>query len=67
MFPSWMMHEVQPNLTDVKGDDGFRISVSANIFFRMKNSGEKIKEGHDNKGMLTMDGELLEGRGILSL
>ena len=67
MFPSWLVHEVQPNLTDVEGDDGLRISVSANIFFRMKDSGQKIKEGLDNKGMLTLDGEILEGRGLLSL
>jgi uncharacterized protein (TIGR02466 family) len=64
MFPSWMMHEVQPNLTDVQGDDGLRISVSANIFFRMKSGEQKIKKGFDNKGMLTLNGEILESRGM---
>jgi uncharacterized protein (TIGR02466 family) len=67
MFPSWPVHEVQPNLTDVRGADGLRISVSSNIFFRMKNSMQKVKEGMDNKGMLTLDGEILEGGGVLNL
>ena len=67
MFPSWLVHEVQPNLTEVQGDDGLRISVSANIFFRMKNSLQKIKNGLDNKGVLTPDGEILESRGLINL
>jgi len=67
MFPSWLVHEVQPNLTEVQGDDGLRISVSANIFFRMKNSIEKVKEGLNNKGMLTLDGKVLESRGLLNM
>ena len=67
MFPSWLVHEVQPNLTEVKGDDGLRISVSANIFFRMKSSMQKVKNGLDNKGVLTPDGEILESRGMINL
>lgn len=67
MFPSWLVHEVQPNLTPVQGNEGLRVSVSANIFFRMKNNAEKVKSGLDNKGMLTMDGELLESRGMLGM
>ena len=67
MFPSWLMHEVQPNLTKVEGDDGLRISVSANIFFRMKDSQQKVKQGLDNKGMLALDGEILKPRGMIDL
>tara|TARA_B100000424_G_scaffold190612_1_gene148412 strand:- start:34 stop:657 length:624 start_codon:yes stop_codon:yes gene_type:complete len=29
-FPSWLGHEVQQNLTDVEGQDGYRISISFN-------------------------------------
>ncbi|MEJ2574478.1 MAG: TIGR02466 family protein [Gammaproteobacteria bacterium] len=65
MFPSWLMHEVQPNHTAVQGDDGLRVSVSANIFFRMKK--DKVAKDADNKGMLTVDGEILEVGGMISL
>ena len=67
MFPSWLVHEVQPNFTALKGDDGLRISVSANIFFRMKGAVQKLNKGLDNKGMLTLDGEILEARGLVNL
>ena len=58
MFPSWAVHEVEPNLSELKGKKGLRISVSGNISFHIK-KGEKIKEerdGHDAKGYLTLDG-----------
>ena len=29
-FPSWFGHEVEQNLTDVEGQDGYRISISFN-------------------------------------
>ncbi len=29
-FPSWLGHEVEQNLTDVEGQDGYRISISFN-------------------------------------
>jgi len=32
MFPSWLMHEVEPNMSDASGVDGDRISVSFNVF-----------------------------------
>lgn len=67
MFPSWLMHEVEPNLTEVQGDDGMRISVSANIFFRMKSNTLKVKSGLNNKGILTIDGEVLEPTGLVNM
>lgn len=67
MFPSWLAHEVQPNLTKLKGDEGLRISVSANIFFRMKAGAIHVPKGHDNKGILTKDGEILDARGLANL
>ena len=30
LFPSWVGHEVQQNLTDVEGENGNRISISFN-------------------------------------
>ena len=67
MFPSWLVHEVQPNHTDEQGDAGLRISVSANIFFRMKKSTQQLEKRMDNKGILTLDGEILEARGLINL
>ena len=29
-FPSWLGHEVEQNLTDVEGQEGYRISISFN-------------------------------------
>lgn len=31
LFPSWLMHEVEPNMSDLEGDAGNRISISFNI------------------------------------
>ena len=31
LFPSWIGHQVGQNLTDVEGEDGYRISISFNI------------------------------------
>ena len=31
LFPSWIGHQVEQNLTDVEGEDGYRISISFNI------------------------------------
>tara|TARA_B100000683_G_scaffold10114_1_gene11197 strand:- start:36 stop:782 length:747 start_codon:yes stop_codon:yes gene_type:complete len=58
MFPSWAVHEVEPNLSELKGKKGLRVSVSGNLSFRYK-EGFKYKEdrkGHDAKGVLTLDG-----------
>jgi len=58
MFPSWAVHEVEPNLSELKGKKGFRVSVSGNMSFHARKN-EKISEvrtGHDAKGFLTLDG-----------
>jgi uncharacterized protein (TIGR02466 family) len=34
LFPAWLVHEVQPNLSTVVGAGGLRISVSFNFFQR---------------------------------
>jgi len=31
IFPSWIGHQVGQNLTDVEGEDGYRISISFNV------------------------------------
>lgn len=32
LFPGWLVHEVEPNLSDLPGDTGNRVSVSFNIY-----------------------------------
>lgn len=32
LFPGWLVHEVEPNLSDLPGDSGNRVSVSFNIY-----------------------------------
>ena len=58
MFPSWAVHEVEPNLSELKGKKGLRVSVSGNLSFRLKKdaSYQEEREGHDAKGFLTMEG-----------
>ena len=36
LFPSWLLHEVEPNMSDIGGKSGERISVSFNIGQRYK-------------------------------
>ena len=36
MFPSWLVHEVEPNVTDLEGADADRISVSFNLVQRRR-------------------------------
>ena len=36
IFPSWLGHEVKQNLTDVEGQDGYRISISFNSIQKEK-------------------------------
>lgn len=58
VFPSWAVHEVEPNLSELKGKKGLRVSVSGNMSFHARKN-EKISEvrtGHDAKGFLTLDG-----------
>ncbi len=38
LFPGWLVHEVEPNLSTLDGDAGNRISVSFNIFQSSKRS-----------------------------
>ncbi len=39
LFPSWLGHEVEPNMTAVEGPDGDRISISFNIVQRRIEAG----------------------------
>lgn len=32
LFPAWLVHEVEPNLSALEGIDGYRISVSFNLY-----------------------------------
>ena len=34
LFPGWLMHEVEPNMSELEGPAGDRISVSFNLFQR---------------------------------
>ena len=36
LFPAWLSHEVEPNLSEAEGDAGMRISISFNLFQRRK-------------------------------
>jgi len=36
MFPSWLVHEVEPNITELEGPDADRISVSFNLVQRRR-------------------------------
>jgi len=40
MFPSWLGHEVRPNLTEVEGAAGDRISVSFNLYQQLRRNAE---------------------------
>jgi len=39
LFPSWLAHEVEPNLCNLEGSDGDRISISFNLYQRGRQSG----------------------------
>jgi uncharacterized protein (TIGR02466 family) len=39
LFPSWLRHEVEPNITSLSSPDGDRISISFNYGQRLKNAG----------------------------
>ncbi len=36
LFPAWLSHEVEPNLSEAEGDAGVRISISFNLVQRRK-------------------------------
>jgi uncharacterized protein (TIGR02466 family) len=38
LFPAWLVHEVEPNMTDAEGPDADRISVSFNFFQQRRES-----------------------------
>ena len=52
MFPGWLIHEVAPNLTKLKGESGWRISVSFNFKQRWKPGGyvNQRGKGHEAGG-----------------
>jgi len=55
MFPGWLTHEVEPNLSDIKGQNGWRISISFN--FKQRWLPDKYKPqsgGHDSRGILSL-------------
>ena len=43
-FPAWLLHAVQPNLTEKEGDAGERISVSFNFYQRRR--GKEYRNPH---------------------
>jgi len=51
MFPGWLTHEVAQNMTDLKGEAGWRVSVSFNFKQRWKpNAYKPLPGGHDAGG-----------------
>jgi uncharacterized protein (TIGR02466 family) len=51
MFPGWLTHEVAHNLSDLKGEKGWRVSVSFNFKQRWKPGQYVAKnDGHNSKG-----------------
>ncbi len=36
LFPAWLLHEVEPNLSDREGPEGDRISVAFNVYQRQR-------------------------------
>jgi len=46
MFPGWLLHEVEMNQSDLKGEDGHRVSVS----FNFKQAMDKTKVQRNRKG-----------------
>ena len=57
MFPGWLTHEVAQNMCDLKGEKGWRVSVSFNFKQRWK-PGQYVArgDGHDNKGVIDFNG-----------
>ena len=51
MFPGWLVHEVAPNMSNLKGERGWRCSISFNFKQRWI-PGKYIarNDGHDSKG-----------------
>ena len=55
MFPGWLTHEVAQNMSDLKGEDGWRVSVSFNFAQRWKKDKyEPPKGGHNGGGKISV-------------
>ena len=56
MFPGWLTHEVAQNMCDLKGEKGWRVSVSFNFKQRWK-EGKYVPEsgGHNSGGIINKD------------
>jgi uncharacterized protein (TIGR02466 family) len=52
LFPAWLLHEVEPNLSDLSGPSGDRISISFNLVQRRKTE-EPTHSGADETPGLT--------------
>ena len=56
MFPGWLTHEVAQNMCDLKGEDGWRVSVSFNFKQRWKQGKYKPpRKGHDSGGIIDIN------------
>ena len=56
MFPGWLTHEVAQNMSNLKGEKGWRVSVSFNFKQRWKRGMYVARnDGHDNKGERNFD------------
>ena len=55
MFPGWLTHEVAPNMSDLTGEKGWRVSVSFN-FKQRWTQGKWVApaKGHDSGGETTI-------------
>lgn len=53
MFPGWLTHEVAQNMSNLKGEKGWRVSVSFNFKQRWKQGHYKPPVGgHDSQGII---------------
>ena len=56
MFPAWVVHEVAPNLSNLKGEKHWRVAVSFNFKQRWKPEMRiPAKRGHDSGGEMRSD------------
>ena len=45
LFPGWLVHEVEPNMSEAEGPEADRISVSFNFFQQRRNTTETTNRG----------------------
>ena len=57
MFPGWLTHEVDQNMCNLKGEKGWRVSVSFNFKQKWKQGKHKEieKGGYSSRGVVTLD------------